>query len=341
MELPEALTHKAGPLPVWGWALVGGGALLLLARASTSGTASGATTLPTAGSTMGLTTADVQSQVQQAVAAQLASDRTTFGDMLAAAQTQDAKTLADQRDQFASQLSSEQATFTQQITALTASLQKSLTDQRAGDQSVIDQLRAALADAIAASRRAAPSPTPSTPTGGGSVGSGSAGGGNDGLGPPAPSTSSLPSLPTFTAPDWLKGLIPFGQIRAGYNQDHTLPLSLDNVQYTADGFHLPGAGFLQSWTFTPVNIRGITVRLPIAYTPQGAAHADDTLNLIVGRLNAIADGAGGWGVTAGASVLDAKTIYIIIRGVIEDQLRRGYSGDSLGIPYWQAFIAGS
>lgn len=158
--------------------------------------------------------------------------------------------------------------------------------------------------------------------------------------PPPPSSSDSGSGTGFSLPGWLVGLVT-GKTVAGYNSDHTLPADLSQIGVDAKSgfFRFANGKELSPGWWTPVNIRGKTIYLPIGYTGQGA-NAQDTINQIVGRLNAIADGKYGWGVTGG-SASDPRNIFIIVRSVIEDQLHAGKSLDSLGLHFGSWFLAGS
>lgn len=369
MGITDTLTEKAGPLPLWGWAVAGGGVILLLSAGSRR-SAVPVTPATSGNGAIGVTTADIQAQIADA----LGQEKTTFGQMLAAAQSQDAQALAGLKEQDAQALAAQQAGFTAQQAALNQQLaqqqtsfasslaaaakqfQDQLTAQRADSQSTVDALKAALNSALAAIKSpAATTPPASSPgnSGGGSVGGGKpptlgnpTGGGVSIGGPPDPGPivrngNPAPTLGGFTAPDWLRGLIPFGQIRAGYNADHTLPVSLDRIQQLADRYILPSGEVLPSWGYTVVGVRGQMISLPIAYTPQGAANAEDTINKIVGRLNSLADGGWGWGANPAWAWSDPRNVYIIIRSVIEDQVHAGKPIDSLGTPWAAKFLAGS
>lgn len=330
MELPAVVTEKVGPLPVWGWALAGGGVILVLSRLSAApATSTGPTVIPGGGGTPivnGVPVDEAAKRVEDAIAATQASDQTLFGKMLSDAQAASAAALAGVQQQDQAALQAQQLTLGQQIQAAIQAGKDALSQQQAADASAIAQLRAALDAAIKAATpppAAAPvAPPPPTPT-------------------PAPPTT-VPAPTGWSPPAWLLRFLPWSGkgIVAGYNPDHTLPATLHLIHLDGSGFHLPGGGLMQSWTLDPVNIRGKTVYLPLAFTTAGQANAQNTIELIVGRLNAIADGGYGWGVTSG-SASDPVNIYIVIRSVIEDQIHAGKDPNSLGLPYWQAFLAGS
>jgi hypothetical protein len=355
MGITDTLTEKAGPLPLWGWAVAGGGVILLLSAGSRR-SAVPVTPATSGNGAIGVTTADIQAQIADA----LGQEKTVFGQMLAQQQAG----FTAQQAALNQQLAQQQTSFASSLAAAAKQFQDQLTAQRADSQSTVDALKAALNSALAALKTPAATIPPASSPGnsvGGSVGGGkpptlgnpTGGNPSGGLppgvsigGPPDPGPivrngNPAPTLGGFTAPDWLRGLIPFGQIRAGYNADHTLPVSLDRIQQLADRYILPSGEVLPSWGYTVVGVRGQMISLPIAYTPQGAANAEDTINKIVGRLNSLADGGWGWGANPAWAWSDPRNVYIIIRSVIEDQVHAGKPIDSLGTPWAAKFLAGS
>lgn len=185
----------------------------------------------------------------------------------------------------------------------------------------VDAIGSAPVGSVVPSPAPTPSPTPTPPV----------------SGAPAPVVSPAPT--GWQPPSWLAPYVQ-GLTIPGYDVNHTLPASFAGIGYDAGGwFGFPnGLRLSPDYTTHGVRINDGEILLPIAFDRDGHANADDTLNMIVGRLNALQVSGQGWG--ASGSPRNPINLFIIIRGVIEDQIRSGKDPRSLGINSWEWFLQG-
>lgn len=193
----------------------------------------------------------------------------------------------------------------------------------------VDAIGSAPVGSVVPSPAPAPSPTPTPPVSSTT----------EPTPVPAPAPVVSPAPTGWQPPSWLAPYVQ-GLTIPGYDANHTLPASFAGLGYDAGGwFGFPnGLRLSPDYTTHGVRINDGEILLPIAFDRNGHANADDTLNMIVGRLNALQVSGQGWG--ASGSPRNPINLFIIIRGVIEDQIRSGKDPRSLGINSWEWFLQG-
>lgn len=375
-DIAETATEKLGPLPVWAWAAIGGGGILLivvLASRSQGGTIG---TVATGGTPLvsGIPVEQAAQAVQDAIAKTTTADQTAFAAQIQAAKDQAAAALAAQTAAYNAQQTTANQAWADKLAAAVKSGQDAYNALKAQDATAFDQQKS-LIDSITADLNARLAALNKTIEQLRAQATGAATGSNPTpayvwqAGDPMPDPNTDPvNYALWKAaqvaqvvtggsgirlPDWLAKYVTRGATVEGYNKDHWLPASLAKIRQDAAGFIFPDGSLLARWygdiqTVTPVKIGNTMIDLPTMFdqNQSQARYADGHLvsehaiNLVIQRLNSLAAGSPGWGAIS-SDPTDPRNVYIITRGVIEDFVHQGYKPIDTGFVQADRFLQGS